>query len=101
MPSKNNEVLGASELQLTSNLIFTNVSRQDKLKIWLDLSGISYAKLAEIMMVESSVARRLCKGDSVSPYRWSQLQAVGIPEELLPESKFIPPGPKRLSKAEE
>ena len=100
MPSKN-EVLTNSELQLTANLIFTNVSRQDKLKIWLDLSGISYAKLAEMLVVEPSVARRLCKGDSVSPYRWSQLLSVGIPEELLPESKFIPPGPKRLSQADE
>ena len=99
MPSKN-EMLNTSELQLTSSLIFKNVTRQDKLKIWLDLSGISYAKLAEMLVVEPSVARRLCKGDSVSPYRWAQLQAVGIPEELLPESKFIPPGPKRLRQAD-
>lgn len=76
------------------SLILSEPSRQDKLKGWLTSHRLTYADIGnKVGMVASSVFLMLRK-ETARPERVEQLKALGIPEELLPVPKYIPPGPK-------
>ena len=79
-------------------LILSEPTRKDKLKGWLCTNRLTYAEIgAHIGLAASSLAIIL-NGDTARPERVAQLRELGIPEELLPEPLYIPPGPKRKAR---
>lgn len=70
------------------------VTRQERLKLWLWKTGISQADIARKLEVSKASVGYWIRREQLSAERVAQLREFGIPEELLPEAKDIPGGPK-------
>lgn len=80
--------------QLKSNFTFSDLPRQEQLRAWIFLYGPSFSEIARQIGVTPKSAIALCKAETAPPYRVEQLKSLGLPEDLLPEPKYIVPGPK-------
>ena len=76
-------------------LILPEPTRKDKLKGWLCANRLTYAKIGARLGLAASSLSLILNGNTARPERVAQLRELGIPEELLPEPLYIPPGPKR------
>jgi hypothetical protein len=76
-------------------LILENPARKDKLKGWLCANRLTYAEIGTHLGMAASSVSFILNGDTARPERVAQLRELGIPEELLPDPLYIPPGPKR------
>lgn len=81
-------------MQFTEQISLTDLSREEKLKIWMGRAGVTYRKLAKHLGVGVSSTIALCRGETMPTRRHSQCVDFGIPAELLPEAKDLNPGPK-------
>ncbi len=75
------------------------LTRQEQLEIWLKRNKTSYAALARCIGMTRQGMRNLLHGDTAPSDRVTQLRAVvidgqRIPEELLPSPLYLKPGPK-------
>lgn len=81
------------------NLSLTDLTRQERLVIWLRRAGISNAALARALGTgQATICRWINHADSLPSWRHRQLTEFGIPAELLPPAMDIPGGPKPGSK---
>ncbi len=69
------------------NPILPEPNRIDKLKGWLRMHRITYAKLAAQMGMSELRLGKIINRDYAMPHRVEQLRALGVPEELLPEAR--------------
>ena len=75
------------------------LTRQEQLEVWLKRNKATYAALARCLGMTRQGTRNLLKSDTAPSERVTQLRAVvidgqHIPEELLPLPLDIKPGPK-------
>jgi hypothetical protein len=80
------------------SLILSEPTRKDKLKGWLCAHRLTYAAIGAHLGLAASSLSLILNGDTARPERVAQLRELGIPEELLPEPLYIPPGPKRKAR---
>lgn len=62
----------------------TELTRQERLLIWLRRAGIQYKDIAEQTGVKTAAVSKWFDGDTIPPYRHQQLVDMGIPADLLP-----------------
>lgn len=73
----------------------SDLTRQERLVIWLRRAGISNAALARALGTgQATICRWINHADSLPSWRHRQLVEFGIPAELLPPAMDIPGGPK-------
>lgn len=77
---------------LVNNL--TDLSREEKLQIFLSRSGLTFKAIGERLGMTGVAAAKLCRGETMPTRRHAEFMALGIPEELLPRGEDIKPGPK-------
>lgn len=76
------------------NLILPEPTRVDKLKGWLYTRRLTYEGIGQTLGLTSASVLKIVNSETARPERVEQLKSLGIPEELLPEPRYIPPGPK-------
>ncbi len=91
---QNKHIVLNDEVLLTSKITLTKITRQDKLRIWLLIKKITFQNISNFLGIAVSNARQLCLAETAPPFRVEQLKNFGIPEELLPEARYVPSGPK-------
>lgn len=70
-------------------------SRQDRLSAWLYENELTLPKIGEALEIKHPASvHRLLAAEHIRPERHAALLKMGIPEELLPESKYVRSGPK-------
>ena len=72
-----------------------DITRQDKLSIWLKKNGRTQADIARALEVGEVSVSRWMRAASIPEKRHEQLVKFGIPAELLPAPLDITPGPKK------
>ena len=73
----------------------TDLTRQERLLIWLRRAGITHVDIAKKVGVSSSMSvARWFNAESIPTRRHRQLVDFGIPAELLPPALDINPGPR-------
>lgn len=80
------------ESSFKSNL--TDLSREEKLLIWLLRNNKNWTSLGRAMGMTGAAASKLCRGKSMPTRRHAELVKYGVPKELLPPPLDIKPGPK-------
>lgn len=81
------------EMALHQTLI--EVTRHDKLVLWLKKNGLDFAKLGKAIGITRVSVGRLCRSETIPVRRHKQLTALGVPADLLPEPLDLNPGPRR------
>ncbi|WP_457571529.1 helix-turn-helix domain-containing protein [Desulfovulcanus sp.] len=69
---------------MSLNLNLKELTRQEKLKIWMARKGITLCMLAERMGCSLSMVSYIINGKKAPKKRIDQLVALGVPKELLP-----------------
>lgn len=69
------------------HLILTEPTRIDKLKAWFIMRRITQGQLAKILGMSQFRTCKLLNRDHASPQRVEQLRTLGVPEDLLPETR--------------
>lgn len=70
-----------------SNLIITDTTDSERLaglRIWMEESGMTPPRLADIAGVSPTFMRVLLRRETMPMKRHRQLVAIGVPEECLP-----------------
>ena len=70
----------------------SNLTREEKLRIWMALAGETYSSIARKVGLEFSSVKYLLENKTISIARYEDL---GIPEDVLPPAKDLKPGPKK------
>lgn len=82
-------------MQSAINIASTDLTRQERLLIWLRRAGITNVDIARKIGVSSSMSvTRWFNAESIPTRRHRQLVDFGIPAELLPPALDITPGPR-------
>jgi len=91
-----------TNLTLIPELI-SDLTRAEKLEIYMRRRKITFSHIAKSIGVTTTSARRMLLNVSIPTWRFNQLLAAGIPEELLPPARDVAPGrkPKSQSKTNE
>lgn len=82
------------------NLTQTDLTRQERLVIWLRRAGITKTQVAQAVGVQCVAVARWFKAESIPSWRHKQLVEFGIPSELLPPAIDKAPGPQPRAKRE-
>lgn len=82
----------------TTPVTYDNLTRQERLLIWLRRANITNAQVADALDVAAIAVTRWFRADSIPPRRHRQLVEFGIPAELLPPAVDKTPGPVRKSR---
>ena len=77
----------------------TELSREEKLQIFLQRNRISFRFLGVRMDMTGTAVSSLCRGETMPTRRHAELVALGIPVELLPRPEDIKPGPRPKTQA--
>ncbi|MBG3875569.1 XRE family transcriptional regulator [Desulfovibrio oxamicus] len=72
----------------------TELSRQEKLRLWMDRTGATFLGLSAGVGINPAVLGRQCKQDTMPARNHRALVAQGVPAELLPIPLDQRPGPK-------
>jgi hypothetical protein len=78
-----------SQQQVTS----IELTRQERLLVWMNRNGITFSALGKLMGITGVNARRRLESDTIPPPHYESWSKI-IPADLLPESKYLKPGPK-------
>lgn len=91
-----------SHLTLIPELI-SDLTRAEKLEVYLKRRKLTFVHIAKSISVTPTSARRMLSNNFIPTWRFNQLLAAGIPEELLPPARDVAPGrkPKSQSKTNE
>jgi len=81
-------------MQLGIAPTLTELSRQEKLRLWMERAGVTFISLALGVGINPAVLGRQCKQDTMPARNHSALLAQGVPAELLPVPLDQRPGPK-------
>lgn len=68
----------------TQNITLADLTRQERLLIWLRRAGLTNKAIAEAVGVKPAAVTRWFEAETIPPYRHDQLTRFGIPAELLP-----------------
>lgn len=82
-------------MQLTTEIPQMNLTRQERLVIWMRRNGLNQAALARFAGVEPNATGRWVRADRLPTWRVNQMREFGIPEELLPRAEDISTGPRK------
>lgn len=69
-------------------------TRQEMLLLYLKRNGLTYASLGKLLGITGQSVLRLCRNPTAPSRRVQQLQAAGIPADLLPTPLDVTPGRK-------
>lgn len=81
-----------------SPLTTTELTRQERLELWMKRTGWTYKALGHLLDITGANAGRRLKSDTIPPHHhkiWAQL----VPADLLPKAEYQKPGPKPRSEA--
>lgn len=78
----------------------TELSRQEKLRLWMSRNRWTYARLARSLDITSNAVAKLCNQSTMPVRRHAQIVTLGVPAELLPQPLDVKPGPKPRKLAE-
>lgn len=81
-------------MQSTQLVAHVELTRQERLKLWLWRNNCKQAELARKLGVGKSAVGKWIRAERLPSWRVRMLREVGIPEELLPRAEDIPCGPK-------
>lgn len=81
-------------MPISSNLTQSDLTRQERLMIWLRRAGITKMQIARTLGVQPVAIARWFEAKSIPTWRHNQLVQFGIPAELLPPAVDRAPGPK-------
>ena len=73
----------------------SNLTREEKLRIWMALAGETYSSIARKVWLEFSSVKYLLENKTISIARYEDFRNLGIPEDVLPPAKDLKPGPKK------
>ena len=82
-------------MQSALNITLTDLTRQERLSIWLRREGVSVSSIAQRLNVQVMTVSRWLKAERLSSWRHRQLVELGIPAELLPPAVDVAPGPQK------
>lgn len=72
----------------TKNITLTELTRQERLLIWLRRAGLTNKAIAQATGVKPAAVTRWLESETIPPWRHAQLVELGIPVELLPPAVF-------------
>lgn len=81
-------------MQSTEFVPHTELTRQERLKLWMWKTSFNQAELARCLGVSKSTVGYWIRAERLPSWRVRQMREFGIPEDLLPFAKDIPSGPK-------
>lgn len=81
-------------MTMTTSLAQVDLTRQDRLHLWVRKSPWSQNDLARQIGVRPITISRWLRADRLPSWRVQQLRDLGIPEDLLPLAEDVSPGPK-------
>lgn len=81
-------------MQLTKPITREDLTRQERLLIWISRQSKTQAAIANGIGVSKAAIGRLLFSERAPSWRVQQLREYGIPEDLLPRAEDIPPGTK-------
>lgn len=84
-------------MSLTTLITCDNLTRQERLLIWLRRANITNAQIAAALNVGAIAVTRWFRADSIPSWRHRQLVTFGIPADLLPPAVDKAPGRARKS----
>lgn len=84
-------------MQLGSVPTLSDLTRQERLDIWMRRGGVTFVRLGEICGVHANCAAKLLRQETLPVRHHAALLAAGVPLELLPEALDQKPGPKPKS----
>ena len=87
-------------METTLNVTLNNLTRQERLLIWMRREGVSTANIAKTLGVQPLSVYRWFNAERISTWRHRQLVECGIPAELLPPPVDIAPGRPRIQRQE-
>lgn len=81
-------------MQLTKPVTREDLTRQERLLIWIRRQRMTQAAIASGIGVGKVAIGRLLFSERAPSWRVQQLREYGIPEDLLPRAEDISPGVK-------
>lgn len=72
----------------------THLSRQERLRIWMQRKGITFTALARELDVTPNAVSKLCHQSTMPTRRHAALLDLGVSVELLPTPCDLKTGPK-------
>lgn len=80
------------------NLTQSDLTRQERLSIWMRRAGITKMQVAEKIGVQPIAVTRWFRAETIPTWRYWQLVEFGIPPDLLPDALDKAPGPRPRAK---
>lgn len=81
-------------MRSTIPLTQDDLTRQERLAIWLRRKGVSQAAIARTIGVKPMAVKRWFDAERLPSWRVRQLLEFGIPEALLPRAEDVASGPR-------
>jgi len=81
-------------MQSTISINLTELSRQEKLRLWMARTGVRFVDMAVALDVTPAAIGKLCKQATMPEHRHRALVAFGVPADLLPAPLNVKSGPK-------
>lgn len=81
-------------MQSSIAINLTELSRQEKLRLWMARTGVRFVDMAVALDVTPAAIGKLCKQATMPEHRHRALVAFGVPADLLPAPLNIKSGPK-------
>lgn len=81
-------------MQSSIAINLTELSRQEKLRLWMARAGVRFVDMAVALDVTPAAIGKLCKQATMPEHRHRALVAFGVPADLLPAPLNIKGGPK-------
>lgn len=72
----------------------TDLTRQERLKVWLWRNNLPQAAIARKLGVAKATVGYWIRAEHLPTERVAMLRELGIPAELLPEARDLPSGPR-------
>lgn len=81
-------------MQLNSVPTLTDLTRQERLDLWMRRTGTTFVLLGEICGIHANCVTSHLRADTMPVRHHAALVAAGMPLELLPDPQDQKPGPK-------
>lgn len=79
---------------MTTKHNLTPRERKEKMFEWMMANDLTYKKISALIGVSPTFASVMFTRPSIPTRRHRQLVEVGVPPEIIPPAKDIPPGPR-------
>lgn len=81
-------------MQSSIAINLTELSRQEKLRLWMARAGVRFVDMAAALDVTPAAIGKLCKQTTMPEHRHRALVDFGVPADLLPAPLNIKSGPR-------